>query len=84
MGVRRTDLTTDVVEYDSSKDEGHDILPPHEYIEREEPRLEEIRPEVEWRRLPENTPKVTLDEETMDKLREIMERFKQEKREEDQ
>ena len=79
MGVRRVDLTTDEVEYDSSRElprpdpTDKDFVPPYEYIERE-PRLEEIRPEEQWINplRPDKLEKIVLDDEALEKLREII------------
>ena len=71
MGVRIIDLETDEVEVDTSKDGGHDITPPYEYIEREdEPRLEEH----EWINplRPDKLEKIVLDDEALEKLREVI------------
>ena len=94
MGVRRINLETDEVEYDSSRG-GQDLTPDYRYIREkprleelplEEPRLEEIRHEPDWTHPlhPERQDKIILDDETLAKLRDAMEEYVREQREKDQ
>ena len=83
MGVRIVDLETDEVLHDSSKEKGDDLVPPYEYIEREEePRLQE----QDWTHPlhPERQDKIILDDETLAKLRNALEEWQRERREKDQ
>lgn len=87
MGVRRIDLTTDEVEYDSRDKAGVAIIPAWKYQDTEpqefdEPRLEEH----DWTNplRPDKMEKIILDDETLAKLREAMEEYEKEQREKDQ
>ena len=79
MGVRRVDLTTDEVEYDSSRKlprpdpTDKDFIPYRE----DEPRLEEIQPTEQWINplRPDKIEKIVLDDEALKKLREIIENY---------